>query len=488
MWGLAGTVCVLLLGAAALRVPLLDVRPMHADEAILADKFGTLLATGAYPYDPLEYHGPVLGYLAWIPAYLTGRTTYAALTETTVRMAPVIAGVLLALSPLLLSPAIGATAAIAASALIAVSPVMVYYSRYYIPEVPLALWTALLLAAMLRPNAGSWALAGAAAALMIATKETAVVALSSAGIAYAAAFRPRRLDYRATAMFCVALIAGLSVLVAPPWKWWIFARSIVAYIERGVGGGLHAHPWYSYLQWLLGWHYSISEAPILLLAAAGLVAARRNKQPGIRFVGFYAVLLVAFYSAIPYKTPWCAVSLLYALALLAGMAIEALYRRWRVATGSLLAALILGLGLEAWVAGILYAADPRNPWVYAHTGMAVFTIRDRVEAYAMASPESRSVAIDVYTRQNLWPLPWYLRRFPNVRWFSQVVIAGPAAPIVLVSPAMEPDLVRKLYEGPPPGERELYMNLFPGYVELRPQVEILGYVAKSLWDRKEQQQ
>ena len=53
---------------------------MHADEAVLADKFGTLLATGAYSYDPHEYHGPMLTRLAWIPAHLTGRTTYAALT------------------------------------------------------------------------------------------------------------------------------------------------------------------------------------------------------------------------------------------------------------------------------------------------------------------------------------------------------------------------------------------------------------------------
>jgi hypothetical protein len=48
---------------------------------------------------------------------------------------------------------------------------------------------------------------------------------------------------------------------------------------------------------------------------------------------------------------------------------------------------------------------------------------------------------------------------------------------------MEPDLIRKLYEGPPPGERELYMNLFAGYVELRPQVEVRGYLSKQLWDR-----
>jgi hypothetical protein len=51
---------------------------------------------------------------------------------------------------------------------------------------------------------------------------------------------------------------------------------------------------------------------------------------------------------------------------------------------------------------------------------------------------------------------------------------------------MEPDLIRKLYESPPPGERELYMQMFPEYVELRPGVEIRGYVSKQLWDRLQQ--
>src|SRR5690242_905418 len=78
----AGVLCVVLL-AAGLRIPRLDTRPMHADEAILADKFGTMLAGGGFPYDLHDYHGPVLAYLAWIPAHLTGRTTYEALTEST---------------------------------------------------------------------------------------------------------------------------------------------------------------------------------------------------------------------------------------------------------------------------------------------------------------------------------------------------------------------------------------------------------------------
>jgi hypothetical protein len=48
---------------------------------------------------------------------------------------------------------------------------------------------------------------------------------------------------------------------------------------------------------------------------------------------------------------------------------------------------------------------------------------------------------------------------------------------------MEPDLIRKLYEAPPPGERVLYMQMFPEYVELRPGVEVRGYVSKLLWDQ-----
>jgi predicted membrane-bound mannosyltransferase len=459
---------------------------MHADEAILADKLGTMLASGVYHYDPSEYHGPVLSYLAWIPARMTGRTSYEALSETLLRIAPAVTGIFLALAPLLLAAVIGARAAMWAAALIAVSPIMVYYSRYFIPEMPLALWTAVLLALLLRRSVTSSALAGAAAALMIATKETAILALTSAGLAYAVALRPRRPDYRAAVLFLATLAVGTSILLAPPWKWGMFVQAAAAYVERGATGGLHSHPWYAYLQWLLGWHYSFTEAPILLLGGSGLFVAGRIQQPATRFLALYTILLLAIYSAIPYKTPWCAVSLLYPLALLAGMTIGALHSRWRSATPILGVIVLVYLYVQAWRASVTYASDPRNPWVYAHTGQGVFTIRDRIEEFARAAADPQDVAVDVYSRANLWPLPWYLRAMPNVRWWRQVVIPGSAAPIVLVSPEMEPELIRKLYEGPPPGERELYMNLFRNSVELRPQVEVRGYVAKSLWDRREQ--
>jgi hypothetical protein len=49
---------------------------------------------------------------------------------------------------------------------------------------------------------------------------------------------------------------------------------------------------------------------------------------------------------------------------------------------------------------------------------------------------------------------------------------------------MEPGLLHKFYEVPPPGQRELYVPMFDRYTELRPSVEVRGYVAKWLWDQK----
>ena len=42
--------------------------------------------------------------------------------------------------------------------------------------------------------------------------------------------------------------------------------------------------------------------------------------------------------------------------------------------------------------------------------------------------------------------------------------------------------MRKLYDLPPPGERELYVSIFERPVELRPRVELRGYAASRLWE------
>ena len=80
--------------ALLLRLPELDRRPMHTDEAVHAVKFGALLEEGFYQYDPFEYHGPTLNYFTLIPAWLSGKRTFAAIDEFTLRIVPVFFGML----------------------------------------------------------------------------------------------------------------------------------------------------------------------------------------------------------------------------------------------------------------------------------------------------------------------------------------------------------------------------------------------------------
>jgi uncharacterized protein (TIGR03663 family) len=481
--------------AVALRVPKLAERPMHADEAILADKFGTLLETGSYRYDPSGYHGPALIYLTLLPAWLRGSRTYAGLSESLLRVVPVFFGVALVLMPLLLAKGLGQAAALAAAALTAVSPAMVFYSRYYIPEMLLVCFCFGVIAFAYRyaqTRAVIWALlAGACAGLAYATKETAVIALGAMVLAMALAGVRKVPALPAIAALIVGLLIAvlfLSSFFSNPGG---VADSLRAYwttyLDRAIHETRHIHPWHYYAGLLVWDGLPLwSEAVILVLACVGLIAATRLAW--VRFLGAYAVILMVSYSLIPYKTPWCLLGFWQGLILLAGVGAAALLRwlsrRWgRVLTGAFLAAGGLHLAWQAWLAAGPYSADPRNPYVYAHTGRDVYVIRDRLEALAKVHPDGHNLSVQVFSAQNLWPLPWYLRSFTHVRWWRAVPDTEPPAPVILASPNMEVALARKLYELPPPGERELYMRLFDRPIELRPQVEVRGYLAKSLWDK-----
>ena len=78
---------------------------------------------------------------------------------------------------------LGAPGAVVAALLAALSPAMVFYSRYYIHETPLVLFTfgALLGGCWYRrrPGAGPALVTGACVGLMLATKETAPLAVCS---------------------------------------------------------------------------------------------------------------------------------------------------------------------------------------------------------------------------------------------------------------------------------------------------------------------
>jgi len=506
--------CVLLLLgvilALGLRLPRLAERPMHSDEAIHAEKFGQLLEQGTYRYNPEDYHGPTLNYFTLIPAKLQGAINLKQVNEVTLRIVPVFFGVLVILLLWLLADGLGTGAIIIAGLLTAISPAIVFYSRYYIQEMLLVCFTFGLIACGYRYARSKnilWTiLAGIFAGLMHATKETCIIAFGSMVLAIllvSLLHRGQKSFHWKIWHIVAGIVAAIVVSVFFYSSFFTHPSGIVdsvkalsAYFSRASENKLHIHPWYYYLQLLIYFKSDsgpvFSEALIVVLAVIGFVAAIRGKFATdidlrlARFIGFYTFIMTAIYSTIPYKTPWCMLSFLNGMTLLAGIGVVAIIKSVTVMAGRVVIAIILiavGTHLlwESYSANYKYYAEPVNPYVYAHPTRDVIAVANRVKEIAATMPEGYNVYIEVICTDNdYWPLPWYLRTFNNVGWWNKVDYKTPAAPIIIATADLEEDILKLLYEVPLPGKRDLYVPLFDRDMYLRPNVKLLGFVKQEL--------
>ncbi len=160
---------------AFLRFDHLAKRPFHADEATGARITARRMESGGGHFDPKHYHGPLLADLAIPLCRLRGETRWQELTKSTLRMLPAIAGSLLVLLPLLWRRRFGDAPMLLAAALLASSPLLVYYSRMFIHESLLALFGMLALFALTRKP--RWGITGFLIGLMFATKESFAISL-----------------------------------------------------------------------------------------------------------------------------------------------------------------------------------------------------------------------------------------------------------------------------------------------------------------------
>ena len=169
----------LLAVALILRLWALGDRPPHHDEAIHCDFAYNLLTQGTYRYDPV-YHGPLIYYIMAPLLALLGATTLVG------RLYPTLAVVALVALTLILRRRLGAGTAWWSGALLAISPIMLYYSRFAREDVPVALYTALALTLFLLVRRKGWKpipWIGVAAAGHAVMKETVYVTLPLLAVA-----------------------------------------------------------------------------------------------------------------------------------------------------------------------------------------------------------------------------------------------------------------------------------------------------------------
>ncbi|HOJ69643.1 MAG TPA: TIGR03663 family protein [Candidatus Hydrogenedentes bacterium] len=505
----------------------LDLRVVHGDEANQAVKTARLLEGETYRYDPGEHHGPTLYFLTVPLLRLAGATTLADTEISHYRLVPALAGTLLVgVGGVLAWSCAGPFAGGAAAWFLVLSNGVTFYSRYYIQEILLTLFiaaAALALTWLWRHPRGHlpWLGLGISMGLAHATKETVVYFLFTGMLSFVAAWayghpwkqidpppgRPGALKASARhmwigvmlALVSAVLVSGLfytSFLTNLPGAWHALT-AYATYLHRAGGqgsSGMHDKPWYYYL-FLLTWYQPMagprwSEAPVLGLAAVAGVDAFFGRQPAergpsepdrrvVRFLFLWIVLSFGAFSLTPYKTPWNILTPLALCCVLAGVGAARVAvmcgRLWKPAVAVGIAITLAAMAWEArqaWLGNVVYPADARNPYVYAHTTSAIRKLEERIRDLSALHPDGQDMPVYVVRLNgDYWPLPWYLRELRRVGYWTRVPDSLPV-PVIIAGSEVAGALADKL------GDR-----YFSETQALRPGVLLRVFIRRDLWDQ-----
>ena len=359
-WLLSGA-AILVVGAI-LRLYHLSLVPLHHDEGVNGNFLVTLVREGKYVYNPENYHGPTLYYFSaivpWVTRFIGGRAfgERFGLTTFNIRLVTAVFGIATIGLVLLLRKQLGTIGALAAAALIAVSPGAVYLSRYFIHESLFVFFTlGIVVAAVKYYESGRGIyliLATISAALMVATKETWIIngpVLLIALITTVAYWALRQFlsgkqvigesDGPILERFGGPIVIATVVLVAITIFIIVnvlFYSSFFTNYPKGVRDAFqtlnlwkkrtneHPHPFLQYFEWL-----RLMESPILLLGAVGAaIAVWRGNNRFALFAAQWGFGLLVAYSLVKYKTPWLSLNFIVPIAIIAGYGLDQLYRRF----------------------------------------------------------------------------------------------------------------------------------------------------------------
>ena len=508
-----GAIIIFLIGAV-LRFYNLNLVPLHHDEGVNGNFLVRLVREGFYTYDPENYHGPTLYYFSavipWITKLLFGSATRDnyGLTTFNIRLVTVLFGLGTIVLVFLLRRRLGTVATLSAALLLAVSPGAVYLSRYFIHESLFVFFTLGIVVACIwaydtrRPHYLIWA--GACAALLFATKETAMISAAVLIIALALTVIYMRVNRTPGVQYgttrnqpdgwmsrIIDEMGGFSSLmrVLGTTVFVFFTLYLLFYSSfftntKGIadsfqtfavwgktGTTAHVHPASMYLVWLFR-----LEAPLLLLGAAGAaIVVLKPKNSFAVFCALWSFGLIAAYSLIPYKTPWLMLNFLLPLALISGYTIQAIYDmdhgQLRLASVVLLVAVGVATYQSIDLNFVNYDNDnEKYVYVYAHTRRGTLDLVNQVEQIAKEN-QGGLTGISIIS-PDYWPLPWYFRNFSRVGYFGRM--AASSEPIIIANENQKTEVEAnfgQFYRQVPSKEEG-------GSFELRPGVKLLLYVRR----------
>jgi len=480
----------ILAAAVFLRFEDLAKRPIHADEATGARITAQRMESGGTGFDPTHYHGPTQSRLAMTICHWRGENSWREMSKGTLRILPAITGCLLVLLPFFWRKRIGDASALLAAALLAGSPLLVYYSRMFIHEMLLTLFgVAALFALIYRAPA---LITGTCIGLMFATKETFVISLAAwsaagclllfeKGMPPWSSIRARWIRHRVA----IALAAASALLTAAffytdafrePRGIFDAVKTIFVYETSsghdkplGYYAQLFALPVKSGGAWWFG-------TPLILLAATACIHAFGKTPPpqarAIRFIAISVILHTLAYSIIRYKNPWLACLPWAQLCVLAGFSLAGFSNRskatkaWIVAIAAIA---IVTQTLQSRHATGRLASDERNPFAYVPTRQDIEDLEPWLKKLQAIAP-GQSIEPIAVIGNGYWPLPWVLRTFENTGYWQSPPPDLASMPIVLAMPEHAEAVAKQLEATHQPLPRGL-----------RTGVPVMLFVKRDLW-------
>jgi uncharacterized protein (TIGR03663 family) len=157
-------------------------------------------------------------------------------------------------------------------------------------------------------------------------------------------------------------------------------------------------------------------------AVAGLLFSFRfflGGNPALRFLAIYGLGVLLAYSIVPYKTPWCIISIAWPFLFLGAALLEFIAKQ-----SNRLVAVLVALPLFAHAAWKSYDLNfvrfdnAKERYVYVQTFREYRNFVDPILEKGAKNPESKTKLAGLVLLSSYFPIPWDLGEFPNIGYYN----------------------------------------------------------------------
>ncbi len=435
---------ILLIGFA-FRFILLNIKPPHFDEGINGWFVDQMIKLGYYRYDPTNYHGPLHFYILLFFKTLMGRNLWA------LRVSASAFGFASIYLLLKLEKYLGRPTAYLAAFFCAISPGMIFYSRYSIHETELLFFSLLALDGYFRhqleADKKSLWLMGIGLAGMIVTKETffvhaacfilAILSLRFYEKFFPSTDRVSRVNsnylksdlYRVIGANILIIYLFYSGFTLHNQGAIDFFKAFAPWFQTGTAGNGHGKP-FEYWGKLFFQYEGAAFAGILSLV---FLLPKANQR--VRLIGIYGIGIFLAYSIVNYKTPWCIIELIWPFHIVFAYCLvrwASLQKTRKIYATLLVSVFAIPSIAKSVTLNFRDFVDEKEPYVYVQTFSPIMEVMGFLNDLVAHDPSKQYMPISIYMESS-WPLPWLLGDFTSAGYPSPTNISPQAdAPLILI--------------------------------------------------------